>query len=251
MKKIGKGLTYLKMLCGYLNMPPPLQIARFNSLQNIDGKAYETVITDSMNNAAHELLINERGSEYVTENNILYIALSGDGSWQKRGQSPLNSVVTLVASDTGKCVDYRVLSKHCPSCKSWETKKNMRPDAYEEFVTTHNCSINHTGSSGAMEAAGLVDCFKSSIQNRGLRYTNFIGDGDSKSYLEIVANDPYSGVTVQKLECVGHFQKRVGARLRKLKSEIKGKLSDGKPLTGKGPLTEKVINNYKIILELS
>ena len=49
MKKIGKGLTYLKILCGYLNMPPPLQIARFNSLQNIDGKAYETVITDSMN----------------------------------------------------------------------------------------------------------------------------------------------------------------------------------------------------------
>ena len=68
--------------------------------------------------------------------------------------------------------------------------------------------------------------------------TNFIGDGDSKSYLEIVANDPYSGVTV-------HFQKRVGARLRKLKSENKGKLSDGKLLTGKGRLTEKVINKLQ------
>ena len=167
MKEIGKGLTSLKMLCGYLNMPPPLQIARFNSLQTIVGKAYETVITDSMNNAAHELLINERGSEYVTKNNILYITVPGDGSWQKRGQSSLNSVVTLVASGTGKCVDYRVLSKHCPSCKSWETKKNMQPDANEEFVATHNCSINHTGSSGAVEAARLVDCFNSSIQNRG------------------------------------------------------------------------------------
>ena len=121
-----------------------------------------------MNNAAHELLINEKGSEYVTENNILDITVSGDGSWQKRGHSSLNGVVTLVASDTGKCVDYRVLSKHCASCKSWETKKNMQPDAYEEFVATHNCSINHTGSSGAVEAAGLVDSFKSSIQNRGL-----------------------------------------------------------------------------------
>ena len=157
----------------------------------------------------------------------------------------LNGVVTLVASGTRKCVDYRVPSKHCASCKSWKTKKNMQPDVYEEFVATHNCSINHTvtGSSGAMEAAGLVDCFKSSIQNRGLRYTNFIGDGDSKSYLEIVANDPYSGVTVQNLECVG--QKRARARLRKLKSENKGKLSDGKPLTGKGRLTEKVINKLQ------
>ena len=157
----------------------------------------------------------------------------------------LNGVVTLVASGTRKCVDYRVPSKHCASCKSWKTKKNMQPDVYEEFVATHNCSINHTvtGSSGAMEAAGLVDCFKSYIQNRGLRYTNFIDDGDSKSYLEIVANDPYSGVTVQNLECVG--QKRARARLRKLKSENKGKLSDGKPLTGKGRLTEKVINKLQ------
>ena len=75
----------------------------------------------------------------------------------------LNGVVTLVASGTRKCVDYRVPSKHCASCKSWKTKKNMQPDVYEEFVATHNCSINHTvtGSSGAMEAAGLVDCFKS------------------------------------------------------------------------------------------
>ena len=80
-----------------------------------------------MNNAAHELLINEKGSEYVTENNILDITVSGDGSWQKRGHSSLNDVVTLVASDTGKCVDYRVLSKHCVNLG--KLKENMQPDA--------------------------------------------------------------------------------------------------------------------------
>ena len=119
-----------------------------------------------MNNA--DSLINEKVSEYVTENNILDITISSGGSWQKRGHSSLNGVVTLVATYTGKCVDYRVLYKHCASCKSWETKKNMQPDAYEEFVATHNCSINYIGSLGAMEVAALVDCFKSSIQNRGL-----------------------------------------------------------------------------------
>ena len=83
------------------------------TLQTNVGKAYETVVTDSMSNAAHELFTNEKGSEYVTENNILDITVSADGSWQKRGHSSLNGVVTLVASDTAKCVDYRVLSKHC------------------------------------------------------------------------------------------------------------------------------------------
>ena len=52
-------------------------------------------------------------------------------------------------------------------------------------------------------------------------------------------------MTVQKLEFVGHFQKYVGARLRKLKSENKGKLSDGKLLSGKDRLTEKVINKLQ------
>ena len=63
-----------------------------------------------------------------------------------------------------------------------------------------------------------------------------------KSYSEIVANDPYSGAIVQKLECVGYFQNRVGAGLQKIKFQNKGKVSDGKLLTGKGRLTEKVIN---------
>ena len=72
-----------------------------------------------------------------------------------------------------------VFSPHTASCKFWETKKDMQPDAYEEFVATHNCSINHTGSSGAMEAAGLVDCFKSSIQNHSLPYYRILVSSDS------------------------------------------------------------------------
>ena len=96
-----------------------------------------------------------------------------------------------------------------------------------------------------MEAAGLVDCFLASEQDRKLRYTQFIGDGDSKSHADIVARDPYNGVVVEKLECVGHIQKRVGGRLRKLKATNKAKLSDGKPLGGKGRLTEKLINKLQ------
>ena len=61
-----------------------MQLAAFNSLQTNVGEAYETVVTDSMNNA---LLTNEKGPEYATENNILDITVSGDGSWQKRGHS--------------------------------------------------------------------------------------------------------------------------------------------------------------------
>ena len=96
-----------------------------------------------------------------------------------------------------------------------------------------------------MEAAGLDECFMSSVQDRKLRYVNDIGNGDSKSYSDIVSKNPYNGKEVKKLECVGHVQKRVGARLRKSKSNSKSNLPDGKPIRGKGRLTDKMINKLQ------
>ena len=72
-----------------------------------------------------------------------------------------------------------------------------------------------------------------------------MGDGDSKSYSDVVAHDPYHGKEVKKLECVGHTQKRLGARLRKLKTTNKSALADGKPIGGKERLTDKMINKLQ------
>ena len=46
----------------------------------------------------------------------------------------------------------------------------------------------------------------------------------------------------KKLECLGHIQKRLGTRLRKLKTTNKSALLDGTPIGGKGQLTDKTIN---------
>ena len=45
--------------------------------------------------------------------------------------------------------------------------------------------------------------------------TDFHGNGDSESHKFL--EDYYAGIKVQKRECVGYIQKRVGNRLRKLK----------------------------------
>ena len=88
-----------------------------------------------------------------------------------------------------------------------------------------------------MEASDIVECFITSESKRKLKYAHYIGNGDPKSQREIVKSDPYNGLTVEKLECVGHVQKRVGARLWKVKNTDKAKLANGKPLGGKGRLT--------------
>ena len=72
-------------------------------------------------------------------------------------------------------------------------------------------NFNHKGSADAMESKGIVECFGSS------RYTEYLGDGDTKSYHDVVSSKPYDDIPVMKLVCVGHIQKRVGARLLKMR----------------------------------
>ena len=74
------------------------------------------------------------------------------------------------------------------------------------------------------------------FQKNGFRYTKYVGDGDSKGFDNIV--NSYEGMPVEKLECIGHVQKRVGTRLRNLKKKNKG-------LGGKGKLTDKKIDKLQ------
>ena len=81
-------------------------------------------------------------------------------------------------------------------------------DAYEKFVNvihdSQECSINHDGSAGSMEAKVVVECFSTSVEKYNLQYTIYIGDGDTKSYKEVCKVDPY-GKPIKKFECIGHI----------------------------------------------
>ena len=141
---------------------------------------------------------------------------------------------------------------YCDACNSWEHKKKTEPEKYDNFMNTHECSINHVGSAGSIEASGLKGFFMTSVETNKLRYTNYIGDGESKSYNDIFQADPYEGTGVNKLECIGHIQKHVGTRLRKLKSaNTKTVLSDGKKLSGERRLTENFINKLQNYYEIA
>ena len=71
-----------------------------------------------------------------------------------------------------------------------------------------------------MEITGSTRIFKRSMEKNSLSYSEYYGDGDSKSFTKV--KDTYEGLTVKKLECVGHVKKRLGTRLRALKRKKKG-----------------------------
>ena len=69
-------------------------------------ESYRYVAKESMENAAKELRL---------WTDITNVAVSCDGSWQKRGFASLNGPVTVISLETGKCMDYHVLTKQvCP-----------------------------------------------------------------------------------------------------------------------------------------
>ena len=188
--------------------------------------AYIEAAQESMLSAGLEAKpLNTEVPYYENNINIKDIRASFDGTWQRRGFSSLNGVVSCISN--GKVIDYEVLTKVCRFCQYW--KKFKSSEEFEEWKIHHNCDINHIGSAGAMESAGVISIFNRSKESRCLRYMRYLGDGDTKSFKDVVNANVYPEKEPIKEECIGHVQKKVGARLRSLKLKYKGvNLEDGK-----------------------
>ena len=78
----------------------------------------------------------------------------------------------------------------------------------------HKCFLNYHGSA--------INIFRRSIEKHRLDFTAIYGDGDIKtvSAVENIYGDHGDSMVVKYL-CIGHYQKHVGNRLRKLRTELK------------------------------
>ena len=185
-----------------------------------------------MDDAASEI----KSKLAANDDPIVDTAISCDGTWQRRGYSSLNGIVTIISMENGKVLDVEPMTRICKPCKLKENIKSSSPDQYAVWKAQHVCSADYHGSAPNMEPVGAKRMFERSIQKHSLRYTEFYGDGDSKSFPSV--QNIYDDVTVKKLECIGHIQKRVGTRLRKLRQNVKG-------IGGKGKLTNAMIDRLQ------
>ncbi|XP_065667971.1 uncharacterized protein LOC136088216 [Hydra vulgaris] len=86
-----------------------------------------------------------------------------------------------------------------------------------------------------------------------LRYANYIGDGDTESLKKVLEPKLYEeNLLPLKLECLVYVQKRLGSRLRQLRTDMKQKpLPDMKMISRKGRLTDKIINRMQNYLGMA
>ena len=87
---------------------------------------------------------------------------------------------------SGKFLDYRVLTKYCHQCT--QQQKWLSADEFslwkENHVAANECGSNFVGPSTEMERFAVKDMFEKSLDHN-LMYLYLVGDGDSKSYLDV------------------------------------------------------------------
>lgn len=148
LRSIGKGPTAAKTLCGILNVPPPP--TKFLAYVSTIGSCIEDVAFESMRNAVEQA---------VEINGVRDIPVALDGTWQKRGFTSLNGVVTATSFDTGLVVDVAILSKHC-TCPNRSSGEHLS-----------SCITTYRGASGGMEVQVAKEIFGRSLPTYNVRYT--------------------------------------------------------------------------------
>ena len=163
------------------------------------------------------------------------------------------------------------LSKNCSICTGALSIKHSDPTKYLEIKNRHKCEINHSGSSGIIpfrnfyfnymllrfhggrRNISFIFTIRENVQrsiykvNKTISFSflyiircSYIGDGDSKAFSKLTNNPPYKNVSINKIEDVNHFSKKMLHRLQKIAEDLKKTKIDGKfGILGKGRMTKR------------
>ena len=148
-----------------------------------------------------------------------------DGEWSKRSHkysyNANSGVGVIIGKETGKLLHIGVRNKYCHACG-----RNIPGEK-------HVCFRNWSESSSEMETDIILEGFLEAERVHGVRYTQFIGDGDSSVYSTLIQNVPEWGRDIKKAECANHACKCYRGALEKL-------VQDNPSYKGSGGLTKKM-----------
>ncbi|CAF1138715.1 unnamed protein product [Rotaria sordida] len=135
----------------------------------------------------------------VEADGVRDLVVSGDGAWLTRGYSSLHGIATLCSTTAKpKVIDTNWCSKTCTKCQGAESLRRVNFDLFKTFQENHECQLNFTGTSGAMEKEMIREMFCRSLSKYKIKYISYIGDGDAKVHSFLTSNSPYLGVIIRE-----------------------------------------------------
>lgn len=232
-KSIGKGPTALNDFWATMNV----------SHRGIHQKTYQEHLKKTFKPGAEEAAQNIFADAVLAVKDVYSkmqpsspnnITVVYDGTWLTRGHSSHIGVGCIIEFYTGLVLDCTVLSNFCLGCCQQPAESDPN---FVTWAEKHQCQKNTDVGSGQMEVEAALTLFRRSVSRYGLRYTNIICDGDSRTYLALCKDEVYGFIPLTKEDCVNHVQKRMGTALRTLVTRAK----KGEPLGGRGGLTQELI----------
>ena len=130
MRAIGQLYSGLETFTSLMNLPKPVTADNYYKIINRLVKTTKAVADITMQDAREELRADS------SSNAIKDVEVSSDGTWQRRGYSSLNGVVTVISKKNGKNLDIEPMSR---TCKAWFLKQPLKktdPSAFEERKTS-------------------------------------------------------------------------------------------------------------------
>lgn len=108
--EVGLGREGIAAICRALNMPPPVAPTAWAAHEDELYKQNLVVINEELEKNRCELKeLFQRGSSQSHQCN-LPVSVSFDGTWAKRGFTSNHGVGFVISTDTGKVLDYSVVS---------------------------------------------------------------------------------------------------------------------------------------------
>ena len=114
--EVGLGREGIAAICEALNMPPPVAPTSWAAHEDELYKENLVVINEQLEKNRCELKELFQGDSSQSHQCNLPVSVSFDGTWAKRGFTSNHGVGFVISTDTGKVLDYSVVSKACSAC---------------------------------------------------------------------------------------------------------------------------------------
>ncbi|GFV81201.1 uncharacterized protein TNCV_4772302 [Trichonephila clavipes] len=221
---IGRGHAALETFSAILGTPCMDRKTFSKCLENLCNKNENAKVEMLRISREHVRQTNLYSHPDLGQNNIIYITVSYDGTWHKRGHTSLYGIGIVIDIMTSLVVDFEVLSKYCHECSMAAKDMGETSPEFQIWKSGHSekCQKNIDGSSGSMEMHAAYILWNRSISDCAMRYTTVLCDE----------------------ECVNHVAKRLGTALR---NKVKEWRSKGVTLGGRkqGSLTDATITKLQ------
>ena len=143
------GRAGLVNFCNIMDLAQPVNKTPYNKIQNeietMLHKQAEIIMKEAASRLILKVCEDDPSSIELNESGewVANVAVTVDGTWQKRGHASKIGVVFVLSVDTGEVLDYELQSFVCNLFVCNRSKKNEQE--FNKWVETHTskCCINH------------------------------------------------------------------------------------------------------------